>query len=115
MAKKIFCVALGIFLSVLELAFFKVPVLTALAGCILPVGYTSLAFVVLTDYLEDKKVTPLMIATYACAFVTVALLGIALQTNAMWFFVTACAFIVAGAVCYFINRKKINAAISVQE
>lgn len=106
MAKKIICTVFGVLCSVLELAFFKVPVLTALAGCILPVGFTALAFVVLTDYLEDKKIGLMAMITYICAFLAIALLGIALQTNIMWFFIAACVFVLGGAVCYFINRSK---------
>lgn len=106
MVKKIICIVVGIALSMAELLLFGVKPLVALAGCILPVGFTALAFIILTDYLQDKKITKLMIASYACAFLTVVMIGIAFQVNRIGALAIAALFAIATAILYFLDKKK---------
>ena len=106
MVKKIICMAIGMALSMAELLFFGVKPLVALAGCILPVGFTALAFIILTDYLQDKKITKLMIASYVCAFLTVVMIGVAFQVNRIGALAIAAIFAIATVVLYFLDKKK---------
>ena len=106
--KKLLCIVIGVVLTVLELMLFKVKFLTAFVACVLPVGYTSLSFIALTDYLQDKIITKLMIASYSTAFCTVALLGAAIQLSNYIPFAIACLCAIASAICYFFNKKNEN-------
>lgn len=101
--KKVLCAIVGGILAIVELAILGVSPLKALASVILPAGYVSLCMGIFSDWTKDKEIKLIDWIKYALAFVCIALLGIAVIKNNMYFAIISAVFASGSIIIHLIG------------